>query len=43
MKQVHLAANQFSQRGVAAVEFAIIAVILFTCYLALLSLAAYCL
>lgn len=30
MKRIHLAANQFSQRGVAAVEFAIIAIILFT-------------
>ncbi|MBA3756947.1 MAG: pilus assembly protein [Nitrosomonas sp.] len=30
MRRIHLAANQFSQRGVAAVEFAIIAVILFT-------------
>ncbi|SEF39140.1 TadE/TadG family type IV pilus assembly protein [Nitrosomonas ureae] len=30
MRRIHLAASQFSQRGVAAVEFAIIAVILFT-------------
>lgn len=30
MRRINLASNQFSQRGVAAVEFALIAIILFT-------------
>lgn len=36
MKRIHLTANQFSQQGTAAVEFAIIAVILFTLLLGIM-------